>query len=291
MKYSNKYNLPEAVYNAICRDEYTKGDGDYSVTEILNPPQQVQLIRRHSDKLTEDVMDNVWSLFGKAAHHILEQHGADDAITEERMYVEVMGKKIGGQVDSYHAGVITDYKITSAWTLVYGRNTEKWEQQVNCYAYIFRQNGLPVERLQVVAILRDWDKNKAKQDRTYPQTPIQIVPLNLWDEEKAFSFLNDKMQWHVQAETLADDELALVCPCLPEETWEQPTKYAVMKEGRKTAVRVFDDIDEAQCYLDQNYIEGMYIQQRAGKRTRCEQYCSCSAFCHQYKEYCNVSGN
>jgi len=285
LNYTNKYNLPEAVFNALKRDNYNKGNAHYSVTEILNPPQLVQLKRRYLETLEEDVMDNVWSLLGKAAHHILEQHAPEDSLSEERLSITVCDRVLSGQTDNYHNKIITDYKITSAWTLVYGSRLKEWEEQLNIYAYIFRKHGYEVEQLQIVTILRDWDKNKAASDRVYPQTPIVVVPLNLWDERKQYEFVTKFVGRQVGAEDVLDDELP---SCLPEDMWEQPTKYAVMKEGRKTAVRVFESKEAAAehtAHMSDEAGNSIYIQERRGCRTRCERYCPVSKYCHQYKQY------
>ena len=284
IKYTNKYNLPEAVFNALKRDNYDKGKADYSITEILNPPQLVQLRRRYYDELEEDVMDNVWSILGRAAHHILENHAGEDTIAESRLYTTVKDRIIGGQVDNYHDKVITDYKITSAYTLVYGSRIEEWEEQLNGYAYLFRQHDFEVERLQIVAILRDWQESKAKQDSKYPQTPIVIIPLNLWTEAEQREFIEGAVYWNILAETTEDEALPL---CRPHEMWEQPTKWALMKDGRKTAVRVVETDEECNQLSEQYPINGIdyFWVQRPGARTRCERYCPVSKYCHQYKEY------
>lgn len=286
MRYTNKYQLPEAVYYALTRDTYNKGNAHYSVTEMLNPPQIVQLKRRYDSELEEDVMDNVWSLLGKAAHHILENHAPEDSLSEERLSVTILDRVLSGQTDNYHNGVISDYKITSAYTLVYGSRIHEWEAQLNSYAYIFRQHGHEVKQLQAIAILRDWSKHKAKADpKTYPQNPIVVIPLNLWTEEEQELFLTAQLKDHIFNEELPDNELKW---CLAEEMWEQPTKYAVMKEGRKTAVRVFDTKFECEKYISEEaYEQHFSIQERSGKRTRCEEYCPVKNYCHQYKRYCN----
>lgn len=285
MKITNKHALPEAVYNLIAKDNYDAGKSDYSVTTLLSPPRLVHLQRRHWEELEEDAIDRVWSLFGHTAHSLLEQHGAEGALSEERLYVDILGRKIGGQVDNYHDGVITDYKVTSSWTLVYGSRLHEWEAQLNMYAHIFRENGHKVDKLQIVAILRDWDKNKAKADWKYPQVPIVIIPLKMWEDKDVATFMDRRVDAMIWNEGYEDDKLDL---CSSEDMWEQPTKWALMKKDRKTAVRVVETEEECDELSKQYKIDGReyYWQQRPGKRTRCESYCSCSKFCNQWKEYC-----
>ena len=150
---------------------------------------------------------------------------------------------------------------------------------------MFRQHDFEVERLQIVAILRDWQESKAKQDSKYPQTPIVIIPLNLWTEAEQREFIEEAVYWNILAETTEDEALPL---CRPHEMWEQPAKYAVMKEGRKTAVRVFESekaAEEHAAGMSDEVGNSIYIQARPGTRTRCERFCIVSSFCHQYKEY------
>ena len=292
LQITNNYNLPESIYKALATDSYKKGDGDYSVTEILQPPQLCQLKRRHSEELSEEAMDRCWSLFGSAVHHILEKASPSGSLSEERLYVECLDRKIGGQVDCYHNGVIEDFKVTSAWTLVYGSRVKEWEEQLNLYAYIFRQNGYTVDKLQIIAILRDWDKNRALADGKYPQTPIQVIPLTLWTEGEQLQFLHRKMLVHIGAEDIPDEDLSIGFRCMPDEMWEQPNKWAVMKEGRKSAVRVFDTEEDAWQHMNEAKYEDaryMSVVKRPGKRTRCSDFCSVRDYCQQYKDY--LKGN
>jgi hypothetical protein len=50
----------------------------------------------------------------------------------------------------------------------------------------------------------------------------------------------------------------------------------------KRAVRVFDTIKEAEDY--QSGISGLEMEVRNGEDVRCERFCDCKPFCHQYKE-------
>jgi len=56
-----------------------------------------------------------------------------------------------------------------------------------------------------------------------------------------------------------------------------------MKEGRKTAVRVFDSVKEAEKHMDENKLDNKHsIVVRPGGYTRCENYCIVSKFCPQW---------
>jgi hypothetical protein len=43
MKLTNKHGLPQTFINVIQRPTYSRGSSEISVTEILSPPQLVQL--------------------------------------------------------------------------------------------------------------------------------------------------------------------------------------------------------------------------------------------------------
>ena len=73
--------------------------------------------------------------------------------------------------------------------------------------------------------------------------------------------------------------------CTAEERWAKPDTYAVMKKGRKSALRLLPTEEKAKEYIgDQN----LSIEFRKGVSTRCEGYCEVSQFCKQYRE--SVSG-
>lgn len=299
MKYTNKHNLPEEVFNLLSKDRYQGGGKtDYSVTTLKNPPRIVQLQRRHKDEIEVDVIDNLWSMFGSMAHAMLEEQGSDESLSEERLYLEIENRIISGQVDNYKDGIITDYKVTSAWTLVYGSRVKDWEEQLNSYAYLFENEGHKVKELRIIAILRDWSAKQALSSSDYPQQPIQIIPIKLWSKKVREDYLRTKVLKHKECEDLPDSELPF---CSSEDVWEQPTKWALMKNNRKTALKLFDNESLAYMYGVENgfvasqycdgnsfvdWIDGYYLVERKGKRTRCEDYCEVSKWCNQYQKYC-----
>ena len=61
-----------------------------------------------------------------------------------------------------------------------------------------------------------------------------------------------------------------------------PDKRAVMKKGRKSAVRVLDSEEEAQKLAMDD--KALYGEVRKGASKKCEGYCPCREFCGFYKE-------
>ena len=85
-------------------------------------------------------------------------------------------------------------------------------------------------------------------------------------------------------EALSDSELPL---CTPEERFNSGDKYAVMKKGRKTAMRVLDSLEDAEAWKHAS--GGEYIDVRKGEDKKCIDYCSVCKFCDYWQE--NYGGN
>lgn len=283
MKLTNKYNLPKAVFDVLAKDDYSSGGADFSVTTLLKSPREVQLTRIFNDKLEADVSDRVWSLLGQAAHTVLEKHACENSMTEERMFMTICDRTISGQLDHYHDGCVTDYKVTSVWSIIRGSKIDDWTKQLNSYAYLFTQNNLSIDRLQVVAILRDWSPTEKLRSRDYPECPIVVIPITLWDTNKQWEYLVERVIAHSSAATCDKKNLP---KCTAEDMWETDPVYAVKKKGRKSAVKLFPSEQQAQYFIsDSKDRKSLSIEFRPGDRKKCANYCFVSSFCSQYQEF------
>ena len=280
MKFTNRYNLPDALFSALSSDWYSQ-DGRISVTGLISPPRIAQLKKRHQDEIEEDVSERVWTLLGSAVHDVLER-AETDGIQETRLSTDVMGWAVTGQADLWEeadGGTLSDYKVTSVWSVIKGVKPE-WEAQLNCYAHLYRTClGKPVSKLQIVAILKDHSRGKAKQGGDYPPIPIAVIPIKMWPDDEVRAYISARVLLHQQAEEKSDTDLP---PCTDEERWAKPTTWAVMKTGRKSAVRVLDTQAEAEAMAAEKGA-GHYVECRPGSYTRCEGYCPVSQWCNQYK--------
>ena len=277
MKITNKHCLPEPLVQAITWD-LRKREG-FSVTDLINPPRITQLQRRHWDELEEDASDRIWVLLGSAIHYVLAKSDIPDSRKEQQLKIEIDGIEITGRPDLCHNGSKDDYKITSVWNIVYEPNgREEWHSQLNLYNYLdYQATGEFAEKLQVCAILRDWQQSKVGE-HNYPTFPVAIINIPVWPVEKTESYLKERIKLHLEAEKLPDEELPF---CTPDDTWEKPTTYAVMKRGRQSAIRVFPTLQEAKKLMG----AGLYLEVRKGKRTRCASYCEVNRFCNQFADY------
>lgn len=282
MVITNTTGLPEAIVRAVTNDPYpslSERTWDISVTELISPPQQAALKRRHADDLTEDASDRIWALFGQSIHTILER-AEPTAMVESRLQAEIGGWKVSGQVDHLSlmksgGWCITDYKTTSSWSVLNGAKVE-WETQLNVLRVLAEANGYLVSRLRIVALLRDWSKGQAKQGGNYPQSPV--VTLEIPIREGAVEWIETRVKEH-QAARLAVKNGNDLAPCTPEERWERPTVYAVKKPVRKSAVRLYAALEDAQAHADRE--KGHFVETRPGEAVRCAGYCPVAHLCAQ----------
>ena len=287
MKITNNLNLPESLVEAAKVHTYQQ-EGEISVTSLIDSPRMTALALKHQEELSEDVADMVWAMFGTSIHALMDKVGDGGAVQEKRFGMMVNGWKVTGRPDyvNYGVGVLQDYKVTSAWTIVYGSRQSEWEAQLNCYNALASQghSGM-IRRLQVVAILRDWQRSKAKYDPKYPQHQLHVIEIPIWSKEEIEGFMLERVKKHQWAqEQLAqnrDEQQGLVL-CSDSERWKSKDVWAVMKPGRKSAVKVCETEEEARN-LENEHKEYSVVL-RPGKPARCENYCRAAKFCEQFKK-------
>jgi len=288
---TNNHGLPDAFVNYARSDKYSKGDSDISVTQLIDSPRILLMRERHKEELTTDAMDMVWALFGTAVHAVLEGAVGENVVKEKRLYREVDGWVLSGQVDQYeikdNALRITDYKVTSVWSVIF--NKQEWVNQLNVYAYLLEmEEQIPVNSIQICAILRDWNRREASLRPDYPQTPIAVVDIPLWSLEERTAYVEDRIALHQNARQLFDLNDGMVL-CTKDEMWSKPDVYAVKKPSNKKAKKRFEDRENAEQFLDNLKDKHLYeIEFRAGESARCKNnYCGVADFCNQYKETVN----
>lgn len=280
---TNKYNLPEAFVKAIQNARHNE-EGCLSATTLLKGTKEIILENRHFDEIVIDASDEVWSVFGTATHSVLE-HQEDDAFKEEKFSVDVLDYKVTGKVDRYDLAheTLEDWKTTSVWKVIY-HDFEDWKRQGLIYTWLLRQSGLNVRHIRFIAFLKDHSKSEAKKKADYPQAPVYIYEFDPSEEELTHieAYIKEKV-FEVSANAeKKDDEIA---ECSPEQRWATPTKWAVMKEGRKTAVKVCDTEEEALNFIEEleKDKDKHFVEERKGQDKKCSDYCACCEFCSYYK--------
>jgi hypothetical protein len=287
MKITNKFNVPETLVALASRDFYSKGKSDYSVTEIISPPRIQRLRRKHHEEIEQDVADMLWMLLGTALHVVAERSEVAGHTNEERLSVGIDDIILSGaidlQKDDEDGITITDYKFTSAWALM--NDKPEWEQQQNIYKYLVeRVKRRPVKALKICALIRDWSRRDAMNKPSYPQAPIQVIDIPMWAFDRTEAFIKERVDLH-RASKVQDDWDEELTLCSEEERWIRETKYAVKKEGRKTAVRVLDTEEEAKELLaTMTEKDKGFIEIRKGEAVRCTgNFCGVAQWCSQYQ--------
>lgn len=292
MKITNNHNLPDAFLNFARDDKYSRGKADISVTTLIDGPRIRLMKDLHDEEIETDVVDMIWALFGTAVHHVLESaNDPANVQVEERLYAEIANWTLSGALD--HQEVlpdgtvqITDYKVTSAWSVILGK--VEWERQQNCYAWLV-ENSLAganrqkkVSKLRICAILRDWQRRRAQFDKEYPQSPIVIVELPLWSEKEREDYIYDRIDVHQSAQMEYDlyDKVPL---CSEGDQWAKPNQWAVKEKGKKRALKLWDSEEDANEHVASSD-KKLEIEFRKGDKTRCEgNYCNVAEFCEQFK--------
>ena len=170
MNVTNKYGLPQQFVSLVNKQHEYK-HRRYSVTSLLKGVRQTILERRHQDKITVDVSDRVFALFGSAVHKILEEsEELPEELKEEYVIADVAIHnggvyQLSGYFDSYNdvTKTVTDWKTCSVWRVVYD-DWDEYRKQLLMYCWILRTMGFDAQNGQIVAILKDHSKTKAKVD-------------------------------------------------------------------------------------------------------------------------------
>lgn len=271
---TNNQGLPDNIVNAVKRAFHKKGD--YSVTELEKSPREYWLLKRHDAEIYADVSDMLWMLFGSAIHKILQEGATPDQLTEEFLTVNFDGKVLSGTTDLYENKGIKDYKTTSVWTVIYGSRWAEYEKQVNCYSYLFQEAGFEVDRLEIVLLLKDWSRSKARFDPKYPQSGVMRVDVQKWPKERVEAYMKERIAVLEAERNTPDKDLPL---CTSEERWQRETVWKCMKEGGKRSIKNFGNKFEAETYCAENKLK---LVEMAGENVKCRDYCYACTFCSQF---------
>lgn len=281
MKVTNKFNVPAPLVTLATREYYSKGSAQYSVTELLSPPRVRRLREQYEKEMQQDVSEMLWPLLGSALHVVMERGQTQGWVSEERLFVSLNGVKISGAIDLQEVtpkGIrIVDYKFTSAWAVM--NEKREWEEQLNVYAWLVETTkGVKVTALQICAFIRDYSRHDNREG--YPAAPIHVLEIPLWSNAERQAFVERRLEAHRDSKVSHDLGEALP-ECSPEERWMSETMYAVKREGRKTAIRVFKSLEEATQLAEK---EKGYVETRIGEPKRCTgDYCGVSQWCSQYQ--------
>ena len=272
LKLTNNYGAPDSIVDAIRSDPYTKDGADFSVTELIKPPQIRRLWQDHEDEISVDVREQIWKLLGTGVHAAIEQ--ADSVGTkEQRFHAEHDGVTISGAIDLIRDdGSVVDYKVTSTYSVQRGLK-EDWEKQLNLYAWLLRKNDITATKLSIVCICRDWMKSRiGKYD--YPESPVVVLSVPMWRDGRQDDYVDQRVRVHSQESTI---------PCTPEERWARGAYQVNPMHGGGGKPRSFDTLQDATDYINNKKTGSYKIIDGDAKYVRCESWCEVAEFCPQWK--------
>jgi hypothetical protein len=109
-----------------------------------------------------------------------------------------------------------------------------------------------------------------------------MIPIRKWTDEEQDAYVKARIKLHQDAEQMK--ELPL---CTAKERWRKEDQFAVMKDGRKSAWRLFPTKEAAKQFIvGEKMIEGKgcAIVERKGEDVRCQHYCSVNEFCSHFMD-------
>ena len=286
MKITNRLGFPEWLHDVLrwCFGQYERGAADFTVTELAQPVTQRTLMRKHEDEVEQDISQIVDLVIGKAVHLFFETAlktlGIEHIEFEKRITAtySVGGKlvTVSGQYDAYDTKTRTlwDFKVVKSFAAKMGPKPD-YIAQLNTYADLMERTGKPGPKaLKNLYIIKDWSADDAARDPEYPQAPLIIIEIPLMTPVDRAAWVVGRIGAH-QVGT---------APCSSEEMWERPGKNAVMRIGRKSALKLFDPEQkaEAEAFAKAN---GGFVETRKGRRIRCERYCAVSKFCSDWQAF------
>jgi len=274
---TNMHGAPESILQAVTADPYTKGEADFSVTELIKPPQINRLWAEHENKISMDVRDEFWKLLGRGVHNVLEQY-SDGGVSEERHFAKVGDLTVSGAIDLVSNGMVTDYKVTSTYSVMKGLKPE-WEQQLNMYSWLLRQNDISSSSLRIVALCRDWIRSRSDRSQQYPASPIVIIPVPKWPDEQQDQYIEERVRVHMDESTI---------PCTSEERWARGKYMVTGTDVKLKKPKLFDTLMEASVWTQgkENPVKGIAYQitETTPTYVRCEgNWCGVRDFCPQYQ--------
>jgi len=276
--------IPNYLTNAIKPDTKAPALDRISVTSLIAPPLQRTLYNKHWQEVKRDPLESIWMLLGTGLDDIVKRY-SQTALTQLKLeWPTLHGITLVGIPDLIDIvdHVLADLKVTSVWSIKEIR--KEYIYQLNIYDYmlyhLYNDLWKQIDRLEIHAILRDWRMNEQlRYGGNYPDHQFVILPVERWPLKEQEQFIDTYIQDHLQNPERE---------CTDEEKWKRTDQFAVMKQGRKSAMRVLDSSKEAmQWAKSKGHIigeNGIYMEKRPGTCIRCSSYCNVSSFCEYAKD-------
>ncbi len=300
---TNQHNLPEAYYKNCIRlfGKHPKmAENEFSATELLKGTKEIVLMRRYGDAIEVDCMDLFFAIDGLSFHSLMEGDEKDNELSEGRLEASFELSdgttfNVSGGFDLWNEAerLVTDYKNSKMYSVQKALDGSdlKWRNQLRIYWLLLNKAGFPTKYGKIVASMKDWSKNMANRKADYPKNPIATInyEFNAVDDYvEATQQITEKLEEIHRYWNEPDDKIP---ECTSDERWEADEKWAVMKQGRKTAIKLFDTQEGAENYVESSRFseekdaDKLYVEHRPGVPTKCINYCYCNKQCSFYRSY------
>ncbi len=253
-----------------------------SVTELLQPARIFALKRKQTSEVTEDMVDMLVKLDSSLLHERLSKLSA--YITENTLstLIPVAGAQaqLIGTYDMYDPKkeMLIDFKKKSLFYFIDTKDSviDDWTFQLNAYAYLHNLHypTLPVKRLQIIGIAKDWTRTRA-------YTGVNLLPMTyeydieVWSYEKTEQIVKDRIKTMLSA-------LHTLPQCSDRERWVRNKSFAVIRKGRKRATALYSDLLPAQKLAKEKGAD-YSVESRPKQYYRC-MTCQVRNICKQYIE-------
>lgn len=200
-------------------------DGRLHVSDLLYPVRQYALKRNNYIYLPYDVLVDRW--IGTCIHKDVAR--ADVGVHETILQMTIGGIEIVGTVDYYKDKILADYKTCKTYKagwILNGRKVRgkvvaigideicpEWGTQANMYRLLCERNGLPVEGMKIVLILKDYSTSKetSARDAGKDYVPSNIVEVQVSVDFFIEDLIINRIKKIKACQDLPNDELPL-CP-------------------------------------------------------------------------------
>jgi hypothetical protein len=266
-------SLPLAVWLLVDEYDHIDEPNYISATSLLKSTRQLVLARRVDEETREldisaflsskmgtaihDSIEKAWQTKGQWAmrklgypEHIWsnimvnpsqeEQDANPNLIPiwmEQRAFkeIDVNGTtfKIGGKFDMVLDGRLFDAKSTSVYSYLLGRKDEDYGWQGGVYRWL-NPSLITSDHIFIQFIFTDWQKARARNDTSYPQTKAIEYPVPLPSLEATEAFIRNKLGQLQKYWDAPDEDIP---HCTDKELWRSETVYKYYADPTKTQGR------------------------------------------------------
>ena len=276
IEYTNNFNIPQEIVNVLVPYEKKYTENTFSVTDLISSPQKRELLRRF------DVVIDYSALLSRFKGNLLHnyfQQKTPQLLTEQfvERKIEYNGVEytIRGVADILLEDKIVDYKTTKHWKFIF-KDFSDWETQLNLYKWLTEFLYDKEPKLFVWAFIDDYTLQEAKRNKDYPQIAFKEVEIPSWDTKQTEEYILDRLKRHLFIQSLSDEELTTKVFCTKKERLANDEKFAVMKQGRKSAIKLYDNLEDA---IESMPKDGKHYVEERPSISKCVDYCDASSIC------------